>query len=419
MSVSVSTLDGYFKERYGEVSRAVPNWAVLQRNLPFQQAKRLGDSYHFPVVLRRSHGTTFNGSQAGTAFTLNPAKSLVSRDAQVSGTEFVVQEDIAYGVLSRAREAGEAAFGSALDEVVLGMRDTAAFYCEMASLYGGTNIGAVDGAPVVAGTTATCTIADAAWAPGLWTGMEGACVDVFDATLTTKRNTVGDLEVSTIDADAKTVDLTGDAADVGAIADTDVIVPKGANGEWYSGLDQIITNTGTLFNIDASTYNLWRGNTYATGGGKLTLSKVQAGLTSAVVRGLMDDVDCYVSVYSWTDLNNDLAALRRYPNDTRGEFQQGTNNIVFHGANGGSITLIPHPMVKAGEAFIVPKNNVMRIGSTDATFRLPGVDGQQENFFQELESSAAVRLRCYWDQALIATKPAKLVKLTGIEPESD
>jgi hypothetical protein len=97
----------------------------------------------------------------------------------------------------------------------------------------------------------------------------------------------------------------------------------------------------------------------------------------------------------------------------------GTNSLKFYGCNGGSLEVVNHPMVKAGEAFLLAPKRFKRVGSTDTTFQLPGVEGQEPNFFQELESSAGVRLRCYWDQALISTAPAKCVKITGIDPESD
>lgn len=420
MAVTPTALDGYFKRRYGELEDAVPSFAKVQKYIKFRETKRIGDAYHFPVILQRSHGTTFNGAGgvAGTDFTLNAARSLVSKDANVTGTEFVLQEDISYGTLSRARSQGKAAFGRALDAVVLSMRASAACYLEQTLLYGGTDLGA-NTTTGPAALTMDAIISDATWAPGLWTQMENALIDVYDSTGATHRNTASTVTVTSVDASAKTLSLTSSSADFddfagGAMVSGDIFVPKGADGEWFNGLNKIITNTGTLFGISASTYGLWKSNTYTTTG-KLTMATVQAAVTQAVVRGLQEDVNVYVSTYSWTDMMNDLSALRRYADNTKQEMQQGTNKIVFHGANGGALAVEPHPMVKAGEAFGIPKG-CLRIGSTDFTFKLPGGN---DRFFQNLESKAAVRLRCYWDQAIIAPQPAKLFKITGIDPASD
>jgi hypothetical protein len=416
---TIATLNGYFKQRYGEVSRAVPSFAELQKRIPFEQAARTGDFYNFPVKLRRSHGTTYaGGASHGTAFALNTPIPLTMKNAQVTGTEFVHQEDIAYGVLSAARSQGEAAFGSSLDEVVLDIREEAAYALEMALLYGGTSIAALASVSG-ASTTRDWTITNASWAPGLWAQGEGMKVDCYDATLTTKRNALADIDVTAVNADTRVVSVSGNATDLTACVATDVLVPKGAVGNWFNGVDKIVTNTGSLFGIDAAAYTLWKGNSYSASSAKLTMGKLQAALTRAVVRGLMEDVTALVSTYSWTDMNNDLAALRRYQEDTKSEMTAGTNSLKFYGSNGGTIEVVNHPMVKAGEAFLLPTKRYKRVGSSDTTFQLPGVDGQEPNFFQELESSAGVRLRCYWDQALISTMPAKSVKITAIDPESD
>ena len=65
-SVSVAQLDGWFKEVYGEVERAVPEFAEIQSSVPFSRREKLGDSYHFPVILTRAQGVTRNGGSAAS-----------------------------------------------------------------------------------------------------------------------------------------------------------------------------------------------------------------------------------------------------------------------------------------------------------------------------------------------------------------
>ena len=68
--------------------------------------------------------------------------------------------------------------------------------------------------------------------------------------------------------------------------------------------------------------------------------------------------------------------------------------------------------VKAGYAYIVDPNDLMRVGSTDITFRLQGLD--QESFFHVLENNAGVGMRCFSDQALFSQAPGRSVLITGI-----
>lgn len=409
MAVTTAQLDGWFKRVYADsMSNAVPEFALLRKQIPFKKTEKIGENYNFPVKLSRSHGITWaGGASAGTTFALNDAISMVTKNAQVTGSELVLREQISYGAISRSGTSNDESFGPVLDEVPLEMAEAANFYLEMALLYGGTSIGAieVDGNP-------NFTITKLTWAAGLWCQMENAKVDVYDPTLVTKRNTVGPLVVSAVAADTRIITCTGDAADLAAVQVGDVFVPVATVGNWFSGIDKIVTNTGSLFGISAATYNLWKGNTYSAASAALTMNKVQAALTSGVVRGLMEDVDVFMSTWSWTDLNNDLAGLRRYTESTKTEADLGTNKITFYGANGGKLSLQAHAMCKAGEAFILPLKRFKRIGSSDVTFQLP--DMPQGQFFRHLESSAGVELRNYFDQGLICRTPAKCVKITNI-----
>ena len=81
-----------------------------------------------------------------------------------------------------------------------------------------------------------------------------------------------------------------------------------------------------------------------------------------------------------------------------------------------TVTLKPHPMQMQGFAPIIVPSQWKRRGSTDTTFRLPGVgDGKAEPaMWMPLESKQAVRFRSFWDQCLICTKPSSQVLGTGI-----
>lgn len=422
MTVTTDSLDGMFKVRYADkLEKLVPSFNKLARDISFQNAKRLGASYRFPVSLRRSSGVTYaGGSDYGTAFTLNAANSGLTKEASLTGTEFVLRESISYGAVAASRGGNMAAFGNAFDRTVVDMTESAAFHREMALLYGGTSIGAVTGTPgQPTATTATVVISLASWAPGLWSQMEGATLDIYDSTGATLRNDSSATAVYTVtnvDSSTRTITVSGEATDIDAIANTDIIRPAGSTDAVFDGVDSICTNTGSLFGIDAGTYGLWQANTYGAGSAALTMAKINAAAAQMVPRGGMRDLTCYVSTATWSDLNDDIAALRQFHSTTRSGADLGTrgddNAIKYYGPS-GEVKLVPHPLVKQGEAFLLDPKCFKRIGATDTTFDL-GIEGQQNRFFRELADSAGFELRCYWNQGLICEKPAAQTKITGI-----
>lgn len=78
---------------------------------------------------------------------------------------------------------------------------------------------------------------------------------------------------------------------------------------------------------------------------------------------------------------------------------------------GFKVNLMPHSMIKEGEAFAVPFKRFKRIGTQEFSFETPGRKGE---LFLHVPDKNAYELRLYGAQALICTAPAKCVKYTGI-----
>jgi len=233
---------------------------------------------------------------------------------------------------------------------------------------------------------------------------------VYQSDLATVRQ--AGLQVSAIDSDLKKLTVVGTTT---GIVSTDVIFFKGTNSSGtfkeMAGLQKIITNTGTLFNISAASYSLWKGNSISSVG-ELTFAKLQDYIARAVNKGLMEDVTAFLSPKIWAKLNSDQAALRVIDSSyTTGKAENGFDTICFYGTN-GKIELIAHPYVKDGDGFIVPPKSLRRVGSTDVTFQIPGVDGEQ--FFKMGNNTNAVEFQCMTDQALFAERPAHCLYLSGI-----
>jgi hypothetical protein len=401
-----ATLSAQFKEIYGDsYENLIPDGVKLIKKVPFKAGdKELGDRFVQPVQLSHEHGFSY-----GTGvFSLEEPNPAQYQEAQVVGNSLLLRTAISYGAAARMSNSKKA-FVKWSELVVKSMVNSMSKRLEIQALYGQSD----DGLGTVNGNAAgVLTIDTAQWAPGIWAGSENMEVDVYDATGVTLRNTVGALVISAVDLAARTVTVTGDAGDIAAVAATDVIYFRNAKGNEAAGADKIITNTGTLFNIDASAYSLWKGNSYPAGGAALTFAKLQGGIALAVNKGLEEDVCVMVSAATWSNLMSDQAALREYDSKySKMEMENGAESIKFHSQN-GSLEIVPSIYIKEGEAIALPPKRCMRLGSTDVTFRLPGKS--EEEIFLQLPSQAGYELRSYTEQTFFCESPGRTVKFTGI-----
>lgn len=403
---AVNSLDALFKRVYGDGAiKALPNFAKLQQEVPFSQRERLGDMYVVPVVLQFEHGFSY-GAHGDGAYTLNAAVAGKILQAQIRGSMIVLRSQLSYEDIFKAAEAGPAAFESATSLVVENMQRSFAKRQELSFWYGTTSLGKVS-----TNSSGTLTLTDATWAPGMWSGMKDCILEAFDSLSATATQDNGDLTISSVSMADKQVVVTGTSTNVDS---NSYLWFKGARTatahKECSGIDAIMTNTGTLFNISASSYELWKSNSVAVSGPFSMLAALN-GVSAAQNMGLDDDATLYVPTKRWNSLNSDQAALRRYGAYTA-KAENGSEDIVYHSVN-GKIAVVAHPFIKEGEAFLIvnPKKQVLRVGASDITFRRPGM---QTQIFRELVDNAGVELRAFSDQAVMIKLPAQCTKFTGI-----
>ena len=397
---NLQTLNGLFKEVYADkLENLIPDGVKLLKLIPFvSKDKQEGSLYHQPVVLGLEHGVTY--STGGDAFNLNNAIAGQIKDAQVQGTQLVLRSILSYTAASRSVGAGVRAFEDATKFLVGNMLRSVARKLEVELFYGQAGLGIISN---VSGLV--LSIQTSEWAPGIWVGGENMPIDIYDTTETIYR---GNASVTAVDMINQTI--TVNAVPAGTVA-TDVIFNYGAFGNEFAGLHTILSNTGTLFNISASAYTLWKSNQYSAGNASLSFAKISAAVSRAVEKGLDSEVMCLVNPRAWADLLSDQAALRRYDQSFKSsELENGSEGIRFYSQN-GVIEIVPSIFVKQGYAYIVPMDEMLRIGSTDITFRRPG---QGDEFFRDLESAAGYELRAFTDQALFCSAPGKAVLITGI-----
>lgn len=295
---SRSDLNGLAKRVSGDITRSVPQWAEMQKRIPFKQRAKLGSEYEELVELRRPQGVTFASTTAGTIYALSDARAPKTEPARVSGAEIIMRDQLSYGAAAAAEKAGREAYESAVATILLGLQESHRFYLEAMMLYGRSpdGIGRIDtGGVSGAGTTRAWVINEQQWAPGLWSQAENAVLDVFDNSGGTQRNTNAQVVVVSVDVPSRTVNVSGNATDLTAIVAGDMIVFRTTDTQAFYGADAILRNTGTLFNISASTYGLWKANTSNVNNQPLTLQAAHQAITAAAVRGGLGNMVCLLN----------------------------------------------------------------------------------------------------------------------------
>jgi len=420
MATIATNLSGLFKETYADVViQLVPEVAKLVKMVDFVPSdKEIGNLYHQPVIVNNEHGVTY-AAQNGGAFTLNAAIAMNMQDAQIPGAQIILRSAIDYESAARASN-DKKAFVKATSLLVKNMMESMRKRVEIACWYG-TDPDGIGQASSSVNTDTTHTvvqISTASWATGIWAGMEGSKIQFYldssDALISSSTDSI--FAIDSVDVDNKKLTVSGTTTGISAL-DTALaaacnIFFNGAKAKEMSGLSKILQNTGSLFNISATTYNLWRANSYNVLSTALTFGKAVAGLANAVGKGLEEKVTLWLSPKTWGNLNTDLAALRRLDSGWRAsKTEAGTQNISYYSQN-GEVEIVSHSIIKEGEAMAIPMARVRRLGAVDITFKTPGMG--DDEFFLHLADAAGFELRCYTDQHIFLETPAKAVRYYGI-----
>lgn len=413
---TVDTLNGFFKESYADhIKDLVPEGVKLLKMIDFNSAdKATGNLYHVPLELGLEHGVTYGGD-GGSAFLLNAAIASSSRDAQVKGCEMVLVSAISVGAASRSASSKNA-FEQITKRKVQTMLKSIHIRLESQLLYGQVGIGRVG---AISGNV--ITVATSEWAPGIWAGATNMALEIRSQA-GVKR---GECTVESVSMDNK--QLTVDLAPAGVTGNTDsensaadVIWYKGAYNKEFAGIHKMITNTGTIFNVDASEFDLYKGNVIAVGTSEAAKAFIDfEHIEEAIARGMEKGLDeenvvCLVNPKHWNKLMTDQAAKRSYDQSySDKEVKLGAKSIKFYG-QAGEIEVVPSLFVKEGFAYVFPPKSLERIGSSEVTFEMPGFEGK---FFRLMDSANGYELRLYTDQSLFSAEIGKMSLLKYLKAE--
>ena len=407
-----TTLTGLFKDVYEDkIVNLVPESSVFQKRIKFvENDKREGRLLHQPVLLALPTGMTFG---VGAVALNNPVASTMG-DAQIAGAGMTLADRITYDVAAKAASGGVRAFVEATELIVDALTQSMSKFIEIELMWGSSPHGTLGESSTFNGVNATTLdiIIDAAeWSAGIWSGLENINIDAYSGGVLANTNAA--LSVVAVSVATRTIRVTGNAADITAILLLHILqlFPYLAFGQEMQGYFNILSNTATLFNINAATYALWQSNVYDVLSTALNFGKVQSAIAQATARGLMEDITVFVNPTTYSNLITSQAGARRYDSSyKKSELENGTESLCFYGPN-GKIEIVGHIFMKQGYAFALPLKRCQRTGATDLTFTLPGMPGE---FFLQLPGFTAYELRCYTLQAAFLNSPAKAVLLKNI-----
>lgn len=410
---AINALLGDLKETYAKkMENLRPEDTTLQERHPVDTSGQpVGNNFHVPLLVTQSQSTTYDSSQ-GTR-TLTPIVAPDSVDAQIPTREISERMLIPFGMLKQSSMGKNVAFLSDQVLKMLAMDEALRRQTEFGLLYGGSYVAQINVVTYAGGgaTSATLTLVSGTYAPGYLAGCENAPWDIYQtSTGTTQRNTNALIRCTVIDPFAGTATITGNATDLGNVANSDYIFRYNEVGFGMVGLATQLSNTSaTLFtNVDPTKYNVLKGNVQSSVG-NFSVSRLLKYIAMPKNKGLKGNAITLVSPDGFSCLANDLASLRRFDGTyTKGQLDSGAETIKLR-AGGVTLEIIEHMYLRSAESYTYKEESIFRPGVSDITDNIDGLDLSVMS-----SSSNGYEFRKWTSQNIFCAAPAKALALTGL-----
>lgn len=389
-----ATLASRLKEVYPEGPTVlVPAGNELHgKRLKFRKDLIQGEKIRFDVQLSGEQGFSMGSGEV----TLLGAVAQLSEKAEVSGYSVILQSNVSYDAISRAKTSKQA-FAQFNNSKYIPSAESFRTRAEILSMHGRQGIAVVSSV-----SSQVITITPASWCSAMLLTMKGAVIEAWTAVAGSGSQHDSDLTVGALSIANKTVTVVGTCSSVVA---NDILFLKHQRSAGPIGLMDIAKNAGSLYNISAATYELWKANAYDVGTSALTLGKVSLASAYAADKGCAEKLTCFVPNKAFQGMINDQAALRDHgANYNPAKFENGAESIVFHGAT-GAIEIIPYMFCKEGEFIMFPERFTYLLGSEEMTNQI----GQSGDIYFDLESTSSKQLRWFGDFTVFCEKPGFIV----------
>lgn len=300
----------------------------------------------FPIRTRRNHGI---GARNENEALPNP-KSQKYAAARVK-LAYLYGAASLTGQTMELAEKNPQAFASALQQEMEGLRQTLAK--DMNRQIYGTSLGAL--ASITADGANTVTVDSTQY---LEVGMQ---IDVYDITGVTSKFT--NREITAINTSTKVV--TYDGADGTAVA-TDIIVRNGSVNKETIGFKQIVSASGTLYNIDPTVEPVWKSTVSDNGGANRALSE---GLMIKLVDDIRTQGGNTTVIFTSLGVRRAyfqlLVQQRRYTNTQK--FEGGFDGLAFT-TDWGDIPLISDFDCQPNRGYFVNEKELKQYEESDWSF---------------------------------------------------
>lgn len=415
---TVQSLSANLKEKYGESFMLVPEKTeVIQSKIAFASKAKVGDLFKVMANLSLDHSVTFHGDQDQNIDLRDPVVG-VSRNAEVRPSAMSFNGLLTQTLAERAKTNAEA-FEEVAGFVISRALQSFAKVIEQVHWYGQSGLARTTAATADLALN-QITIQAAEWGTSIWAGGAQMPVDIY--------TTAGILVLSTTVTAVNTIGQKLTLASVEGLVNGTVydVYRAGSRGLESAGLHKIFSNTGSLFGIDASQFDLWRPNSFAVAG-NLSYTKFAAAVAQGTGRGLMgDDYELWINSSVFPSLIPDFNTTKA-DNGTPGArharifpdakstkmLEHGTEKVVYH-VNDVAATIKTTDYCKIGYGYLVKLGTLARIGSGrggDVSFIPVGSGGE---LFRLLEKKSAYEFRSWTDQALFTAEPNKNLFFSGI-----
>lgn len=438
---TVGNLDQMLKEQY--LSKGLqdvrPDFTVLMSTVPFVGgSEKAGSELIWPVVTSREHGFTALGQDGLNVDLEDATKARVSR-AKVVSYPFMGRTQVDNVAVSRAKQ-GPQAFVNALEYKISNLQESFVILNEQELLYGQAGLGKIaagnsikiadekenlaaatavaSGAVTTSGATdwVEITLNEGEFADHIWIGSEDMRLQVSSTS-----NVATGVKLRVDEYDIETRKLVCQVIGAGTLAAGELLHRNGFLGNTGPGLQTIFSQTsGTLLGIQQAGNPLWRVAQY-NAAGQLSFEKVAEAVARAVGRGLSEKITLHVHPLVFASLMPDFNTLKATGSDYKSRIFTTSSEVkkLEHGVYGitfivGSVevVLVANPFIKIGHAFGVADGELMRCGSSDITYKIPGE--QEEKYFHRLDNIAGLELRVFSDQALFSVSLNKHLHISGI-----
>lgn len=416
MSQSVTSLNSlmqYALPKEGLVTLApasVKLYKMLEKKQLKESEMTAGRKLLVAVESNAPGGATFGD---GSSFAYNAVVDATYPEAQLDCMPVVLGAQLSNSAIDRLAK-------NRIQGISVASMKTKSLYnelskiAEIACFYGQSakGVGTVGAITGTSGTSLVVTFTAGQFAPGIWGGRKGHPFEVRQTGTGTARagtTAAKPLVISAVNFTARTVTFTGDATEIATVVATDVLYPFGAWANDMKGLDSILTTDGSVFGIDNTVHELWKGSRYTLS--SLAFSELIKGVGVGVsIGGLADDVIVFINSDKYESLNSTVTN-QNYRNSgasSNDKVKIGSSSMTFT-TQAGEATLVGSPLIKEADGFAFNLNDLDVFGAKKISFQ--NADGKGE-YWVELPGNYGARMQAAYEFAIMLQHPAQAIKLT-------